>query len=219
MADKKASGRGGGGGGGTRSLSSSSSSSSPATLPVFVFPSQITFSAKEDKKQLMTIYNPYDFSLEFSVLCTCPERDVPVVFLQDTAASGGGGTAAPDFSGFLSGPEEQAAGYPMAGLPLSPTSSSSRCNQSMPFLVSTAVSCLVALMLPCTASPSSASSSASGWLDPYVGSISLSVPQKLVAAYVLGLVTMSLFSNSSSNNSNQPPTPSPSSSSSSPSSR
>ncbi|XP_061426210.1 motile sperm domain-containing protein 1-like isoform X2 [Lethenteron reissneri] len=45
-------------------------------LPVFVFPTELSFFADDQRshKQLLTIYNPYEFPLHFKVLCTAPTR-------------------------------------------------------------------------------------------------------------------------------------------------
>lgn len=46
------------------------------SLPVFVFPQSLTFYANEQSshKQVLTVYNPYEFALRFKVLCTAPSR-------------------------------------------------------------------------------------------------------------------------------------------------
>lgn len=43
-------------------------------LPVFVFPSSINFYAEDSSshKQVVTLYNPYEFLVKFKVLCTAP---------------------------------------------------------------------------------------------------------------------------------------------------
>uniref|UniRef100_UPI00358EC4EB motile sperm domain-containing protein 1 isoform X2 n=1 Tax=Myxine glutinosa TaxID=7769 RepID=UPI00358EC4EB len=45
-------------------------------LPVFVFPTELVFYADDQAshKQVLTLYNPYDFPLCFKVLCTAPSR-------------------------------------------------------------------------------------------------------------------------------------------------
>ncbi|XP_060070837.1 motile sperm domain-containing protein 1-like [Ylistrum balloti] len=45
-------------------------------LPVFVFPSSLTFYSDDQSthKQVLTLYNPYDFPLRFKVLCTTPRK-------------------------------------------------------------------------------------------------------------------------------------------------
>lgn len=45
-------------------------------FPVFVFPVSLEFyfSARHTHKQLLTVYNPYDFSVNFKVLCTSPNK-------------------------------------------------------------------------------------------------------------------------------------------------
>uniref|UniRef100_T1INA0 MSP domain-containing protein n=1 Tax=Strigamia maritima TaxID=126957 RepID=T1INA0_STRMM len=47
-------------------------------LPVFVFPNSLSFYAddKSQHKQVLTVYNPYDFGIRFKVLCTAPEKYV-----------------------------------------------------------------------------------------------------------------------------------------------
>lgn len=50
--------------------------SSPRKLPVFVFPQSITFFLDDQSthKQVLTLYNPYDFPVKFKVLCTAPNK-------------------------------------------------------------------------------------------------------------------------------------------------
>uniref|UniRef100_A0A3Q2QRJ9 Motile sperm domain-containing protein 1 n=1 Tax=Fundulus heteroclitus TaxID=8078 RepID=A0A3Q2QRJ9_FUNHE len=45
-------------------------------LPVFVFPTELVFYADEQSshKQVLTLYNPYEFALKFKVLCTAPNK-------------------------------------------------------------------------------------------------------------------------------------------------
>jgi len=45
-------------------------------IPVFVFPSPVVFNAhdRESTKQILTIYNPYDFPVRFKVLSTSPSN-------------------------------------------------------------------------------------------------------------------------------------------------
>ncbi|KAL4718532.1 hypothetical protein ACJJTC_018275 [Scirpophaga incertulas] len=45
-------------------------------FPVFVFPVSLEFylSARHTHKQLLTVYNPYEFSVNFKVLCTSPNK-------------------------------------------------------------------------------------------------------------------------------------------------
>ncbi|XP_016306487.1 motile sperm domain-containing protein 1-like [Sinocyclocheilus anshuiensis] len=46
------------------------------SLPVFVFPTELVFYADEQAshKQVLTLYNPYEFALKFKVLCTAPNK-------------------------------------------------------------------------------------------------------------------------------------------------
>ncbi|XP_017878128.1 motile sperm domain-containing protein 1-like isoform X2 [Ceratina calcarata] len=48
----------------------------PRKLPVFVFPQSITFFLDDQSthKQVLTLYNPYDFPIRFRVLCTAPNK-------------------------------------------------------------------------------------------------------------------------------------------------
>jgi len=60
----------------TGGLFSSSSLSSSSRIPVFVFPSAVFFNAKDrshhNLKQILTIYNPYEFPIRFKVLSNSP---------------------------------------------------------------------------------------------------------------------------------------------------
>ncbi|KAI8514347.1 Motile sperm domain-containing protein 1 [Branchiostoma belcheri] len=49
-------------------------------LPVFVFPTALTFYADDQRthKQVLTLYNPYEFPLRFKLLCTAPKKYVVV---------------------------------------------------------------------------------------------------------------------------------------------
>ncbi|XP_032665613.1 motile sperm domain-containing protein 1-like isoform X2 [Odontomachus brunneus] len=48
----------------------------PRKLPVFVFPQSVTFflDNQATHKQVLTLYNPYDFPVKFEVLCTAPNK-------------------------------------------------------------------------------------------------------------------------------------------------
>lgn len=45
-------------------------------FPVFIFPVSLEFylAARHTHKQLLTMYNPYDFAVNFKVLCTSPNK-------------------------------------------------------------------------------------------------------------------------------------------------
>jgi MSP (Major sperm protein) domain len=45
-------------------------------LPVFVFPNSLTFYLNDPSshKQVLTLYNPYEFVLSFKILCTAPKK-------------------------------------------------------------------------------------------------------------------------------------------------
>ncbi|XP_069603077.1 motile sperm domain-containing protein 1 isoform X1 [Ranitomeya imitator] len=49
-------------------------------LPVFVFPTELIFYADDQTthKQVLTLYNPYEFALKFKVLCTTPNKYIVV---------------------------------------------------------------------------------------------------------------------------------------------
>ncbi|XP_018589009.1 motile sperm domain-containing protein 1 isoform X2 [Scleropages formosus] len=49
-------------------------------LPVFVFPTELVFYANEQAshRQVLTLYNPYEFIIKFKVLCTAPRKYVVV---------------------------------------------------------------------------------------------------------------------------------------------
>ncbi|CAK9795394.1 Motile sperm domain-containing protein 1 [Anthophora quadrimaculata] len=48
----------------------------PRKLPLFVFPQSMTFFLNDQSthKQILTVYNPYDFPITFKVLCTAPDK-------------------------------------------------------------------------------------------------------------------------------------------------
>ncbi|KAK6298656.1 hypothetical protein J4Q44_G00301660 [Coregonus suidteri] len=46
------------------------------SLPVFVYPTELVFYADKQTshKQVLTLYNPYEFAFKFKVLCTAPNK-------------------------------------------------------------------------------------------------------------------------------------------------
>lgn len=48
----------------------------PFQVPVFVYPTPITFYLEDQAshKQVLTLYNPYEFPIRFRVLCTAPNK-------------------------------------------------------------------------------------------------------------------------------------------------
>ncbi|XP_018394632.1 PREDICTED: motile sperm domain-containing protein 1-like isoform X2 [Cyphomyrmex costatus] len=52
------------------------SAATPRKLPIFVFPQNITFYLDDQSthKQVLTLYNPYEFPVKFRVLCTAPYK-------------------------------------------------------------------------------------------------------------------------------------------------
>ncbi|XP_072180282.1 motile sperm domain-containing protein 1-like [Diadema setosum] len=196
-------------------------------IPVFVFPTDLTFYAdnRNTHKQILTLYNPYDFPFKFKVLCTAPRKynvvdpegtvkpgccidvlirikelsqtgfgqrdkfrlnlyrhgqrevigrkDVPAIFL--ATAKGRGGDQDPDETGS------------QTSLPSSSNLVFANANRGRAgpgaTVVLVAVLCVVALMLPTQGEKDSR-------LPDY---LHLTVNQKLIAAYILGLVTMVLL--------------------------
>jgi hypothetical protein len=49
---------------------------SPNCLPLFVFPTSVTFYTDDvaSHQQVITVYNPYNFILRYKVLCTAPKK-------------------------------------------------------------------------------------------------------------------------------------------------
>uniref|UniRef100_F1L9R5 Motile sperm domain-containing protein 1 n=1 Tax=Ascaris suum TaxID=6253 RepID=F1L9R5_ASCSU len=205
------------------------------TLPVFVFPGSIDviFTQPHTHKQLVTLYNPYEFPISYRVLCTAPKKYSVIeprgtlkakccvdIVIRHLGANIRSNIGVPDRFRFevckygyteVSGRKDIAvrlvenasdiarqasldqsnfhASFPPDGssrlsppqyaFPSNPGAPSS---QSSPWLaVVAALACIGALMLPTQGDmmPS--------LLPTY---LHLSVPQKLVAAYVLGIVTM-----------------------------
>ncbi|CAH1780944.1 unnamed protein product [Owenia fusiformis] len=196
-------------------------------LPVFVFPTSLTFCTDDTSshKQILTLYNPYDFALKFKVLSTAPKKYT----LGDTE-----GTIKPhccvdivirhtDISLRNEGVKDKfriqviehgkksvigkkdiistllptrdkspALEETFQQLPQSVQSSTPQVNASKYgapnsgpsfLIVLSAIICLAALMLPSQDEKDSR-------LPVY---LHLSLHQKLIAAYVLGLVTMALL--------------------------
>ncbi|KAI4499364.1 hypothetical protein M0802_005624 [Mischocyttarus mexicanus] len=48
----------------------------PRKFPAFVFPADLKFYLEDQSshKQILTLYNPYDFPIKFKVLCTAPNK-------------------------------------------------------------------------------------------------------------------------------------------------
>ncbi|KHN84660.1 Motile sperm domain-containing protein 1 [Toxocara canis] len=208
---------------------------SAGTLPVFVFPSSIDviFAQPHTHKQIVTLYNPYDFPLSYKVLCTAPRKysvieprgtlrakccvdivirhlgaqirsnigisdrfrfeackygdsevsgrkDVPIRLVEN--ASDLARQANIDRSNFHANfPSEGTSRLspPQYAFPSSPGATVSHSSHWL--AVVAAVVCIGALMLP------THGDTVPSLLPTY---LHLSVPQKLVAAYVLGIVTM-----------------------------
>ncbi|XP_064455796.1 motile sperm domain-containing protein 1-like [Ornithodoros turicata] len=211
-------------------------------LPVFVFPNAITFCADDQAthKQLLTLYNPYDFPLTFRVLSTCPRkyvvvdpegtiksrccvdivirhnavsashcgvtdkfriqiqeqgrrrtvlgrRDVPALLVASAAelAPSAGGQGVEGTEHFEQLPSPQPGNLPLLHAQhyaLDARGSRLATSHNVTVMAA-AVACFVALMLPTDGERSSS-------LPKY---LHLTVTQKMIAAYILGLVTMVIF--------------------------
>ncbi|XP_061194850.1 motile sperm domain-containing protein 1-like [Saccostrea echinata] len=201
---------------------------SDGKLPVFVFPSSLNFYSDDQSshKQVLTLYNPYEFPLKFKVLCTSPRKytvvdsegtirphccvDIVVRHL-DICINNEGvkdklriqvlehGTkkviGKKDIVAVLL-PKKESSQQPEDNFH-SLTASASQEPQGTPsrairqegrgggggpsfIVICTAVSCILALMLPLSGDTDSR-------LPDY---LHLTVNQKMIAAYILGLVTM-----------------------------
>ena len=55
-------------------MKSSSLGGRQKKLPVFVFPEELLFSVEDESshKQILTIYNPYEFNIQFQGTLVCP---------------------------------------------------------------------------------------------------------------------------------------------------
>lgn len=206
-----------------------------SALPVFVFPNTLDVVASQPRthKQIVTLYNPYEFPVNYKVLCTAPKLYSVIeprgmlkgkccidIVIRHLAASSRSNIGACDRFRFevckcdeeeVTGRKdivvrvlENAIGIEQPSLDqsefrsVSPSQASLRQRASLQhsldqntdlhplgssqwIAVMAALICIIALMLP------SQGDTESTLLPSY---LHLSVPQKLVAAYVLGIVTM-----------------------------
>ncbi|EDO30843.1 predicted protein [Nematostella vectensis] len=200
------------------------------SLPVFVFPDALTFYQDDQSshKQVLTVYNPYEFTLKFKVLCTAPSRYLVVeaegiikprccvdIVIRHTAVK----TTDPNIQDkfklhvFKQGTNKLLGQKEVLSVLLHSKSaqqdkstrrgsSPRRSPRKVSFhesvsyqgvdttytpsvwVVLLAVGCIAALMLPLEGESSSSR------LPHY---LFLSVNQKLIAAFILGLVTMALL--------------------------
>ncbi|XP_022095335.1 motile sperm domain-containing protein 1-like [Acanthaster planci] len=191
-------------------------------LPVFVFPTELVYYAddRSSHKQVLTVYNPYDFTLKFKVLCTT-RRKYAVVDSEGTVRPGccvdvvirhkeikessygvrdkfrlniyehgrRDAIGSKDIPTILlptsQGREKESdelSSTPGEGSTNMPFTAVARQRQVTPgpTVVLLALVCVVALLLPMQGEAGSS-------LPLY---LHLTVNQKLIAAYVLGLVTM-----------------------------
>ncbi|XP_062579610.1 motile sperm domain-containing protein 1-like [Saccostrea cucullata] len=200
---------------------------SDGKLPVFVFPSSLNFYSDDQSshKQVLTLYNPYEFPLKFKVLCTSPRKytvvdsegtirphccvDIVVRHL-DICINNEGVKDKLRIQVFEHGtkkvigkkdivavllPKKEPSQQPEDNFH-SLSASASQEPQGPPsrairqegrggggpslIVICTAVSCILALMLPLSGDTESR-------LPDY---LHLTVNQKMIAAYILGLVTM-----------------------------
>jgi len=226
---------------------------SSRSLPVFVFPTSLSFYADDSpsQRQVLTIYNPYDFNVRFRVLSTCPQKynvvdpagtikphygvDI-VVRINDVSRAHHNKTDQFRIHLIRAGDPSESSGHRDVSATLYPTKKSNQSamgggdmSSSMFSMTSSpdanddsvqrprvhridddgsgqsgrnstgqspnvliiliAVACVLTLMLP-VASDGLADAQARSLLPVY---LHISLPQKLIAAYVLGLVTMVIF--------------------------
>jgi len=211
-----------------------------SSLPVFVFPTSITFYARDrlSYKQVLTLYNPYDFTLYFQVLSTKPDkynvtnsegrlkpRNCIDIVIRHKCASDVSQIGVTDkfrihvqevgYNDIL-GKKDISATLAEISLPdtteddepsfAALTSSFGGTSQHLPrsnhvhferpvapqnanpnyWLIVIALACIAGLTLPTQGEKQSTNSFAPDYLH-------LTTSQKLVAAYILGLITMSLL--------------------------
>ncbi|RZF32892.1 hypothetical protein LSTR_LSTR004283 [Laodelphax striatellus] len=201
-------------------------------LPVFIFPTTISFylEDKTSHKQVLTLYNPYDFVISFRVLCTAPRKYTVVdsegtvksqccidIVIRHNAVSPGNcdvtdkfriqvrdhstkqvigkrdvtatlcsdrpperERATPDPDSFQSMPNSLLGKPNSQQYPIIQKTGPSRANNPNFTAVIIGVLCMVALFCP-----TEGESSVSNFI-----AFHLSVNIKLIASYVLGLVTM-----------------------------
>ncbi|PIK57753.1 putative motile sperm domain-containing protein 1 [Apostichopus japonicus] len=203
------------------------SSSLDGNVPVFVFPTELTFYADDlnSHKQILTLYNPYGFILNYKVLSTAPQKYIVgdshgliqpgccvdiVVRHRDATSAGHGQRDKFRISvseqgkrkaiGHKDVPSILLASSTDAGeekrdnfssirqdssVATTSTDAGSRSRDSSPssLIVVMAVACISALLLPTQGDKGTN-------LPDY---LHLTMNQKLIAAYVLGLVTMVLL--------------------------
>lgn len=200
---------------------------SEGKLPLFVFPSNLTFYSDDQSshKQILTVYNPYEFPLKFKVFCTAPRKytvvdsegtirprccvDIVVRHIDININNEGvkdkfriqvvehGQKKIIGKKEIISvllpkrersaQPEENFQSLPASGASADKSHSiTPRLNKAESssgpslFVIVTALVCIVALMLP-----------QQGDIDTRLPDyLHLSVPQRLIAAYILGLITM-----------------------------
>ncbi|XP_041356020.1 motile sperm domain-containing protein 1-like [Gigantopelta aegis] len=197
-------------------------------LPIFVFPSALTFYSDDQSshKQVLTLYNPYDYALKFKVLSTTPKKytvvdsegtirpqccvDIVIRYLDIRINNEGVKDkfriqmsehgkkkilGSKDITSVLL-PHREAVSQcdddfkslpkqmslPAEGQSVAAKHGQVHTSASGPgfLVIFTAVACIIALMLPTHGELESK-------LPDY---FHLSLQQKLIAAYILGLVTM-----------------------------
>lgn len=201
-----------------RPRQTSQGSDDDGNLPVFISPTELKYYADDISahKQVVTIYNPYSYTLKYKVLCTAPRKyhvieseglikshcriDVVIRHKEPLEESSidkfqiqlfdHGSSAIRGHKQVIS---QVLPGKPTAPLPEIPLqqlpspenrvpdhNSNGAQHRMDPLVLLVAAVCGVALLLPTWQVDSST-------LPPY---LHLTIHQKLVVAYVLGLVTM-----------------------------
>ncbi|XP_010863216.1 motile sperm domain-containing protein 1 [Esox lucius] len=209
---------------GDSSTSPSPHETPPTPLPVFLFPSELVFYSgqRSSHRRVLTLYNPYTFTIMFKMLCTSPSRysvveaegsvraksciDL-VVRHKDVSprhwgrrdrfrleVSGGGQEGSREVWAELKGggggvdeprstpttPSRHALPSSLTPLPYFKATQAVRSPLQFAVLVVMGVVCVAILMLPLHSEPNH--------LVPSYAHVT--VTQKLVCAYTLGLLTM-----------------------------
>ncbi|CAB1351876.1 unnamed protein product, partial [Coregonus sp. 'balchen'] len=171
--------------------------SPPSPLPIFLFPSELVFYSdqRSSHRRVLTLYNPYTFTIRFKMLCTAPslysvvEAEGSVRAKRDRfrlEVSGAGQGGKREVWAELRGGEATSQNRPTSPLrlptpsltPLPYFTAPQKVRRLSQFAVSVVmgVVCVAFLMLPLHSEPNS--------LVPSYAHVT--VTQKLVCAYVLG---------------------------------
>ncbi|KAL0970773.1 hypothetical protein UPYG_G00247200 [Umbra pygmaea] len=195
----------------------------PRPLPVFLFPAELVFYSgqRSSHKRVLTLYNPFTSTITFKMLCTCPsiysvveaegsvraKNCVDIVVRHKDVSrrhwgrrdrfrlevSGGGQRGSREVWAELRGGEDNPQNRPtpsrqphtpsLPRLSYFTTSNAARSPLQLAVLVVIGVVCVTLLMLPFHSEP-----------NPLVPSYAhVTITQKLVCAYTLGLLTMAFL--------------------------